>query len=145
MILVDHLKCVIHEIGEYIKKFRITAQQQGIANWKNVYIMDVQNVKFMSVLRAVSLIKYCVKATEDNFPEMAGPIVMINAPPVAEKCWLLVKPFLDKSLIEKFKFFQGVPYDYLLTLMDKSVLFEEYGGTNKTDFPHAITYRSKDD
>jgi len=25
------------------------------------------------------------------------------------------------------------------------VLFEEYGGTNKTDFPHAITYRSKDD
>ncbi len=64
---------------------------------------------------------------------------MINCSSVFAHAWRLVKPILDPVVVQKIQISSGVPTAALLQVMDKSVLLDEYGGENKTPFPHVET------
>lgn len=64
---------------------------------------------------------------------------MINCSSVFAQAWRLVKPILDPVVVQKIQISSGVPTAALLQVMDKSVLLDEYGGENKTPFPHVET------
>ena len=41
--------------------------------------------------------------------------------------------------VNKIEFHSSVPYKRLLELMSNDVIPEEYGGTNKIDYPHTTS------
>jgi hypothetical protein len=67
------------------------------------------------------------------------PIFVVNCSGIFTQAWKAVKQILDPVVVGKIQLSSGVPTAALLQVMDKSVLLEEYGGDNKTPFPHVET------
>ena len=83
----------------------------------------------------VPLLKQLTKEVESNYPEIAGPIVLFNAPRIFAGAYRLVRPFLDPITADKIEVHAGVPLDRLLELMPPEAIPAEYGGCSEAEYP----------
>ena len=71
---------------------------------------------------------------EDNIPEISPCLYVIRQPFIVNMIWKLVKPFLHKLTLEKFRFISDKHMkDELLKIIPKENLPSIYGGKD-TDF-----------
>lgn len=138
----EYIECFLYDLGLLISSIRKsheeTSQNDKVATtWKATWIMDCAGIRYFRALKSMSTLKLIDSVTEPNFPELAGPIYLINAPTVASALWRVAKNFLDPTVAAKIEIHSGVPTELLESRIDKSVLFEEYGGTNSGHFPKA--------
>merc|ERR1719163_2601782 len=90
-------------------KFREGSQQRGRPMWRHSYIGDVGGVGYMAADRTMKFIKMLAKEVEVNFPEIAGPIFIVNAPGFIAGMWKLFKKFMDPVVAAKINIYSGVP------------------------------------
>lgn len=135
----DWCHCFLYDLGELIREIRsnyaIEKETDNPVTWKATWVMDCKGISVFKAYKAMSTIKMIDNMTEPNFPEFAGPIYMINSPSLVAGIWKLAKVFLDPAVVAKIQIHSNVPKELMLERMDESVLFEEYGGTNKKEFP----------
>jgi CRAL/TRIO domain len=143
----DWIHCFLYELADVLRKIRETYHHETTTTtvtqhphpptitWKATWIMDCQGVSAYRAMKAVSTLKMIDSVTEPNFPEMAGPIYLINVPSIVAGVWRICKAFLDPTVVTKIQIHSGVPKDILLERIDESVLFQEYGGTNDEEYP----------
>ena len=83
----------------------------------------------------VPLLKTLTKEVESHYPEIAGPIVLFNAPKLFAAAYRLVRPFLDPITAEKIEIHAGVPLPRLLAIMPAEAIPPEYGGRSEAEYP----------
>ena len=133
----------LYELNQVMKVVRETYKETTVLHpenpttWKVSWIMDLKGATLFTAMKATSIIKLLNAPIEPNFPELAGPIYLINTPSVIMAAWKVVKQFLDATVLSKIQLHHGVPTDVFLESIDESVLFEEYGGTNKKEYPQS--------
>lgn len=71
-----------------------------------------------------------------HFPEQAGAIYLINAPQIVQRIWALIKKFLDPATAQRCTIYSGCPVEKLNRNIDKTVIPEEWGGTNPLKLHH---------
>jgi len=137
----DWMDCFLYDLAELIaqikESYRINLQNNQPITWKATWIMDTNNVGFYRAGKAISTIQLLDKLTEPNFPELAGPVVIMRVPTIVNGIYKICKAFLDPVVAAKISVYGGLPKNELLQRMDESVLFEEFGGTNTKEFPKA--------
>lgn len=104
------------EMCEINNEFRLAVLQGKPYSHCICYIADIGGLK-LSFFRVIPLLKSLVKEVETHFPEMAGPVVLVNCPYFVTKAWGLVKKFLDPATVEKISFYGNVS-SYQHTLCD---------------------------
>ena len=136
----EWVHCFFYDLGELIREIKDSYEfaeknQSPAITWKVTWIMDAKGISYYKALKSLSVIKLLDNLMEPNFPEIAGPIYMINVPYIVSGIWKLAKAFLDPAVVAKIQISSGVPKEVLLERIDESVLFQEYGGMNKKEFP----------
>jgi CRAL/TRIO domain len=137
----DWIQCFLYELADVLKKIRENYHETTVhhpdqpTTWKATWIMDCKGVSAYRAMKATSTLKLIDSVTEPNFPEMAGPIYLINVPSLVAGVWRVCKAFLDPAVVAKIQIHSGVPKDVLLERIPESVLFQEYGGTNHAEYP----------
>ena len=82
----------------------------------------------------LSLLKKLGPDLEDNNPEMSPCIYLVRQPFIVNVIWKIVKPFMQKNTIDKFRFLSDKHMaSELLEVVDADNLPQMYGGTN-TEF-----------
>jgi hypothetical protein len=95
-------------------------------------IMDVKGVGLSHLTGEVKrLLSVLTKYDQDNYPEMLGRIVIINAPVVFKAVWGLVKPYLNPRTISKIAICGSDYLPELLEYVDADNLPEWLGGRSK--------------
>ena len=84
-------------------------------------IGDLQSISYVSAIRTMAFIKSLTKDVETNFPEIAGPIYLINVPRFIFGIWYLCKRFLDPAVEAKISLNMGVPKEKLLAELGAEV------------------------
>ncbi|KAH9259152.1 hypothetical protein BASA81_002772 [Batrachochytrium salamandrivorans] len=92
------------EMCEMNNEFRLSVLQGYPYSHRMGFIADIGGLR-LSFLRVVHLLQKLVKEVETHFPEMAGPIMLINSPSFVTRAWSLVKKFLDPATVEKISFY----------------------------------------
>ena len=133
----DFVECFLYELGELLAQIRQSYTLDKNSTWRATWIMDCKNISFYRAMKATHTLKLLDALTEPNFPEIAGPIYLINVPSIVSGVWKIIKAFLDPSIVAKIQIHSQVPTELMLERIEKSVLFEEYGGTNQGHFPPA--------
>jgi hypothetical protein len=65
-------------------------------------VKDLQNLGMSHLNReGLAMLKANTKMVQDNYPEMAGRIIIANAPWVFGLVWKIVKPWLPPRTLEK--------------------------------------------
>lgn len=136
----DWVQCFLYDTGSLIRELRdsytINTQSDLPVSWKAVWIMDCRGQSLFKAMKAMTTVKMLDSITEPNFPEVAGPIYLVNAPSVVAGIWKMAKAFLDPATVAKISIHSNVPKDVLLERMEETVLLKEYGGTNASvEFP----------
>jgi len=125
-------------LGTLRDSYDYNLQNKQPVTWKATWIMDTKNVGFYRASRATGTLQLLDALTEPNFPEIAGPIFIIQVPHLVSGVWRICQAFLDPAVAAKITVDSGLPTKELLKHMDEDVLFEELGGTNRTvEFPKA--------
>jgi hypothetical protein len=83
----------------------------------------------------ISFIKGLSKDVETYFPEIAGPVYLINAPKFISRMWYLAKRFLDPAVEAKISIHSGIPSKLAQDLGMEAVPIE-FGGSNPIVLPH---------
>jgi hypothetical protein len=139
----DWIQCFLYELADVLRRIRENYHETTVnhpeqpTTWKATWIMDCRGVSAYRAMKATSTLKMIDAVTEPNFPEMAGPIYLINVPSLVAGVWRVCKAFLDPDVVAKIQIHSGVPKDLLLERIPESVLFQEYGGTNDAEYPNS--------
>ncbi|CAB9502674.1 SEC14 cytosolic factor [Seminavis robusta] len=143
----DWLHCFIYDLGVIMKEFRQSyIENSGVYSpskhpitWKAMWIIDAGGMNPFKAMKSTHTLKILDALTEPNFPEIAGPVVLINVHPIVMGVWRIVRSFLDPVTVEKITLDSGVPTEFLRKKIPEHVIFEEFGGTNKSkSFPQSI-------
>lgn len=127
---VEMLRCLAHDMGHMICKFRECAMA-GRPVWKSVVIYDLMGLELTTVMSCSRVLKKMAKMADTYFPEQAENIFIINAPATVTMMWAVAKTVVDAETIKKVRIFSGIPTEELLEIMDEDVLYKEYGGKNE--------------
>ena len=89
---------------------------------RSLTILDLNGLSFRLATHTIArkVLKQVIQVQQDNYPEMMGQMVLLNAPRVFSLAWSAVKPMLDERTVAKIKIFSS---DYKETL-DK-MLFQD--------------------
>jgi hypothetical protein len=123
------LKNHIQEDEKY-QKYRLPAcalKSQSDVD-KLVIIMDVQGFPFLQFHRVVDILRNAATSSSDNYPEMMGKIVVINAPFLFSSVWTIVKRLLPQETIDKVTICGGSYQSELLSFIHPDNLPEFLGG-----------------
>jgi hypothetical protein len=97
---------------------------------------DLKNASLTGAFRFMPQMQQLGKVLEDNFPEMLGFCVLVNAPTFANKCWKAVKDYLDPKIVQKVGFVSNK--EELVELFGSVVLPKEFGGNNPIELPRGV-------
>ena len=137
----DYVECFLYEAGELLAQIRDSydacCRQNLPVTWNATWMMDCKNVGLYRASKAVSTLKLLDGLTEPNFPELAGPVMIVSVPSIVSGLYKVCKAFLDATTAAKLKVYSNVPTAELLEFVHAHVLLEEYGGKNPLQVPKA--------
>ena len=86
---------------------------------RSLSILDLNGLsfRFATHTTARKVVKQIIAVSGDNYPELMGEIVIINAPRVFSLAWSAVKPMLDEKTVAKIKIYSHCAKDYLAELI----------------------------
>uniref|UniRef100_A0A7S3LMA7 CRAL-TRIO domain-containing protein n=1 Tax=Aplanochytrium stocchinoi TaxID=215587 RepID=A0A7S3LMA7_9STRA len=131
--IAQWLRCYSYEMAELFKQFRQASIDSGTVIHKRVYIGDLKGVRF-SAIKKLNFMTTLKNEVEVHFPEIAGPIILINAPSFLARIWSMVSKALDPAVVEKIKIFPGIPTEFFIERFGREQIPIEYGGTNPIEF-----------
>jgi len=123
-------------IQEYEKfahyKLPACSEAQGKLIETSLNIMDVKGISLkMLTKESQRIMKKVTGFTQDNYPEMMGNCIIINAPYIFKVIFNIVKPMLSARTQSKIKVVGTRYHETLLEYADASCLPERLGGTSK--------------
>lgn len=124
-----------YHIREYEKLMRYKFPACSIRSGRHIdqtlTILDLRDVlvsQFNSDAR--NLLKTIAAIDSDNYPEMMGRMIIINAPTSFKMVYAVVKTFIDKRTASKIEIYGPKYQQRLLELIDINNLPKELGGTS---------------
>ncbi|TIB05736.1 hypothetical protein E3P96_00955 [Wallemia ichthyophaga] len=109
--------------------FRACKEARGIHVSQTVNVMDVKGIAYYQFWKIRGRIQSIIQILQDNYPELSGPIVIINAPAGFSTIWKVVKAMMDQATASKVSI-HGTGYqDALKELAVDENLPSEFGGT----------------
>ena len=128
MTLEEWLECIIYETEMLILEFRDLSRKYGRPIGQSVTILDLKGASLYGASKNLSYFKALDKELKNHYPELAGPIVIINASYIATSFYNnVVKRFIAEETAEKVEMHTGIPEERLLRLADPDQLPVEYG------------------
>ena len=67
-------------MADMCQRFRESSLRTGKPSWKHSYVADLKGVAYIKAYRMMSFMKMLGKDVETFFPEIAGPIFLVNSP-----------------------------------------------------------------
>lgn len=126
------VRCLAYE-GFYTQhELRKLSERLGREISTYIVAGDASGLSIMSTMTKNSFISFFSSVAGDHFPESLGATYLFNAPWFFPKAFEIVKPFLDKDTVSKFRVYKGCPREEFLSLVDASQLPKEFGGTHPT-------------
>ncbi len=118
-------------ITEYIWEVKF----QGDENAKTLQILDLKGLSISLVRgKTFEVIKKMIKLFGMHWPERSFKAFIVNAPFWFNSIWGIIRNFLNKRTVEKFRVFSSSTdskfHKELLNYVDAENLPERYGGTN---------------
>ena len=142
MSLEEWLECIIYETELLIMEFRGLSKKHGRPIGESVTILDLKGATLYGAYKNLSYFKTLDKELKNHYPELAGPIVIVNASYIATSFYNnIVKKFIAEETAAKVEMFTGVPTERLLRLADPDQLPVEYGKLRFADWTHLFTER----
>jgi hypothetical protein len=92
-----------------------------------ISIMD-QAYSGMGVVRRMSLFKIMNNVAAEHYPELLGPIFLVNCPWIFASVFSIIKPMIDVDTASKLIVEHGIPKDILSDFLSVEDLPVEYGG-----------------
>ncbi|KAL1918169.1 uncharacterized protein VTP21DRAFT_3435 [Calcarisporiella thermophila] len=115
----EHL---IHE------RFPACSQAAGERVEQTFTITDLKGLSLRQVPMALGFIKRIAAIAQDNYPELMGKMIIINAPFLFSGAFNMIKPFLDEVTASKIVILGSKYQTELLKYVDPQNLPEEFGG-----------------
>lgn len=86
----------------------------------SLLILDLQGLSFRTVTSTTArkIMKDLAQIQQDQFPELMGKMVIVNAPKVFSVVWSLAKSLLDPKTVEKIEIFAAEPAKYMPRLLE---------------------------
>lgn len=141
----DWAECYTWDIEGIFEEMRKSALSCKKMIDKYVYVADLQHFSFScsaSFLKhGVPLLRKLSGEIERFYPEIAGPIILINAPYVVSGLYSVCKVFLDPVTAAKIEIHSGVPMERLLKIMPASCIPKEFGGTSPIELRRCVPYQ----
>lgn len=109
--------------------FRACKEARGIHVSQTVNIMDVKGIAYYQFWKIRGRIQSIIQILQDNYPELSGPIVIINAPAGFSTIWKVVKAMMDQATASKVSIHGSGYKDALKELAVEENLPSEFGGT----------------
>lgn len=94
------------------------------------FVGDISGIRAFTALKIIPFLKTLVKEVETHFPEFAGPIILVNTPPMVARLYSLVKKFLDPATAEKVSLVSDLGTSVMAEKFGIDVVPEAYGGKN---------------
>mmetsp|Transcript_33948 Transcript_33948/g.88442 ORF Transcript_33948/g.88442 Transcript_33948/m.88442 type:complete len:599 (-) Transcript_33948:106-1902(-) len=118
------------------EKFPACSLQKGTLVHRSVTVLDLQGLTFSGVTNAQArkFITAVIQVQADNFPEVMGSTVIVNAPRIFSLAWSFVKPLLDPVTTAKIEIIGPDPpavSKKLLEMIAPDNLPDFLGGTCK--------------
>jgi hypothetical protein len=126
------------DLSELMAAFRECSERTGKYTHRINFIGDLSGARLAGAFRLMAVLKVVSKIIEVAYPEVAGNIILINAPSFAGACWSVVKKFLDPKTVSKISILVGPCPDVLRKTCGEAVLPVEFGGTNEYILPHPV-------
>ncbi len=96
-----------------------------------VYVYDVKDLGKKNI--SMVLCKKLIPQLSINFPEICPMVCVINGGLFVQAGWKTVKPFLEKTTVNKFKFLSKKEFpEFFRSLIPKENLPACYGGDDTT-------------
>ena len=133
----EWLQVTLWDMERIMNQIRQSSEKSGKACWEYCFIGDVQGYELVNGMKTIPLLQKLTEQIECNYPEIAGCIVLINAPSMLAGLFTkVVKPFMDPITASKVEMHTGVPLERLRELLGGDANIPTcYGGTNTSAFP----------
>merc|ERR1712137_1210203 len=99
--LADWIRCYTYDMLTVYQQLRESSQKHKRVIETVTYVADLKGLGFLSGKASMSLLREFTKVVEVNFPELAGPIVLYNAPRSVTRVCAIAKRFLDPVVAGK--------------------------------------------
>jgi len=129
------LQCYIYDMSLLFAEFRQCSIRANREVSDIMYIGDLKGVRLIQSFRYLYLIKALTSEVEVHYPEIAGPIVLVNAPKFMTRLWGAAQRIIDPNILAKVQIYPNIPTEKLLEKIDKSMLPQELGGENSIIIP----------
>ena len=136
------IKGYSYEISELMQMFREYTIRTGKYQHQISYVGDLAGLRVMSAMRMIPFLKSLVNEVESHFPELAGKVMLINAPSFLPRLFAIVKRFLDPVTASKISIHNGPSRKELIEAYGVDAVPMEYGGLNPVLVPappHSLT------
>ena len=127
------IKLFIQEYEKFLHlKLPACSEASGRLIETSLNIMDVSGIS-LKVLTKESqrILKAVTGFTQDNYPEMMGNMIIINAPYIFKVIYNIIKPMLSPRTQSKITVLGTRYLDKLLEYVDAECIPEKIGGTSK--------------
>lgn len=131
------LLCYSYDICRIFHDFREASIKENKFLHRISFVGCLKKISYFSAFKKIGFLRNMTKGVEMHFPEVAGPIYLVNAPSVVTGLWSMVKKFLDPDTASKVSIASNIPEDKVIALIGSDILPEEFGGTNKYKLDHA--------
>lgn len=92
-------------------------------------IVDLHGVGVKHMKSTIyKFLKQLAQINQSYYPEFLGRLLIINAPSAFSVAWKMIRPWLADRVRAKISIHNNIPYNELLSLIDKENLPKEYGG-----------------
>ena len=123
------------EASEVTNSFRDGFKKFGKYQHSMSYVGDLSGLRLMQCIKLLPLLKTLVKEVETHYPEIAGHIVLMNAPHFVSRLFQIGKKFLDPTLLEKIQVVSHDARQILIDTFGEEAVPTQYGGKNPIFIP----------
>ncbi|TIC55702.1 WD40 repeat-like protein [Wallemia mellicola] len=109
--------------------FRACSKARGLHVSQTVNIMDVKGIAYYQFWKIRGRFQSIIQILQDNYPELSGPIVIINAPTGFSTIWKVVKAMMDQATASKVSIHGSGYKEALKELSFDENLPTEFGGS----------------
>lgn len=103
------MECYTHDIVNIYEWLRESSRERQRPIERLTYVGDLTGLNLLQSLANMSLLKAFVQVVEVHFPEMAGPLVLMNAPKFLASVFPIAKRFLDPVVVSKIEIHDKIP------------------------------------
>lgn len=136
MAIEDWIVSYAYEIGEVTAWLRHAIEIEGKPyHTRMAYVGDLAGIRVMSAARMIPFLKILVHEVERHYPELAGNIVLCNAPTVITRLYNVVKRVLDPIVASKIQITSTPGHELIQSLFGEDVVPMYYGGKNPVFIP----------